>query len=35
MGYNSKVVYFLVNNEKIKLKPKDIKSFLVNDEYEN
>lgn len=34
MGYNSKVVYFLVNDEKIKLKSKDIKSFVVNDEYD-
>ncbi|WP_312921024.1 hypothetical protein [Empedobacter brevis] len=34
IGYNSKVVYFLVNDEKIKLKPKDIKSFVVNDEFD-
>lgn len=34
IGYNSKVVYFLVNDEKIKLKSKDIKSFVVNDEYD-
>ena len=30
--YNSKEVHFLVNNEEIVLKPKDIKSFVVNED---
>ncbi|WP_353166239.1 hypothetical protein [Empedobacter brevis] len=32
MGYNSNVVHFFVNNDIIKLKPKDIQSFVVNED---